>query len=200
MIRESVRRENGDQPLFSFGFSVDQTVDVRCWGLDLLPETKPIWWNRDKKWFVCLSFLLRAPRYVVWSAEENREVKAAAAERPMQNLELLLIKGVLIWFCSSSYYLQNLSIWYKLSFLQYVTRIDFFFLEDKELKWNRIDLSKCEQFFIFSKKLLLINILLFQFAHKLYWNILFQHKHSPNYDLLNLNNCIKIYPKLIFSF
>ena len=72
--------------------------------------------------------------------------------------------------------------------------IDYFFLKDKELKWNRIDLSKCEQFFIYSKKLLLINILLFQFAHKLYWNILFQHKHSPNYVLFNLNNCIKIIP------
>lgn len=49
MIRESVRRENGDDPLFSFSFTVHQKVDVRCWGLDLLPETKPIWWNQDKK-------------------------------------------------------------------------------------------------------------------------------------------------------
>ena len=136
MIRESVRRESGDDPLFSFSFTVHQTVDVGCWGLHLLPQTKPIWWNQDKNWFVCLSFLLRTPRYVVWSAEENREVKAAAAERRMQNLEGLLIKGVLIWFCST-YSLQNLSIWYKLSFLQYVTRSITFSWKIKS--WNEIE-------------------------------------------------------------
>lgn len=47
MIGERVSGENGDQTRFCFGPLVDQAVDVGRWGLELVPETKPVRRNQD---------------------------------------------------------------------------------------------------------------------------------------------------------